>query len=282
MSEAPVVADRFIGKVAVVTGASRGIGAATALRLAAEGASVALVARSLGPRPGIDGSLEETAAKARTHGVPVLVVRADLSDPASRATVIPTTQEALGKIDILVNNAAAAIYGSMLDMPARRSRILMEMNYFAPLDLIQGVVPGMRAQSAGWIVNLTSSAALHRPGPPFYGGTRVAHMGGYGASKSALDRITNAIAMELWGTGIRVNAIRPRKAVLTEGAQIVAGDLLRAEALEPMEAMVEAIIALCECPEGETGRVLASLDLLESSRRPIMALDGSAFSAPPR
>jgi citronellol/citronellal dehydrogenase len=140
-------------------------------------------------------------------------------------------------------------------------------------------IPGMRAQSAGWIVNLTSSAALHRPGPPFDGGTRVAHMGGYGASKSALDRITNAIAMELWGTGIRVNAIRPRKAVLTEGAQIVAGDPLRAEALEPM---VEAIIALCECPEGETGRVLASLDLLESSRRPIMALDGSAFSAPPR
>jgi citronellol/citronellal dehydrogenase len=279
VSEASVGADRFIGKVAVVTGASRGIGAATALRLAAEGASVALVARSLGPRPGIDGSLEETAAKARTHGVPVLVVQADLSDPASRATVIPTIQEALGKIDILVNNAAAAIYGSMVDMPAKRSRILMEMNYFAPLELIQDVVPGMRAQSAGWIANLTSSAALHRPGPPFDGGTRVAHMGGYGASKSALDRITNAIAMELWGTGIRVNAIRPRKAVLTEGAQIVAGDLLRAEALEPM---VEAIIALCECPEGETGRVLAILDLLESSRRPIMALDGSAFSAPPR
>jgi citronellol/citronellal dehydrogenase len=257
----------FAGKVAVVTGASRGIGAAAALRLAAEGAAVGLVARSLDSRAGIGGSLQETADKARSFGAQVVAVPADLSDPASRATIIPTISAALGTVDILVNNAAAAVYSPALEMSAKRRRLLMEVNYFAPVELTAAVVPGMRARGAGWVVNLTSSAALQRPGPPFEGGAEVAHMGSYGAAKAALDRITNAIAMELWGTGIRVNAVRPRKAVLTESARLLAGDLLADATLEPMEAMIDAIIALCQCAEHETGQVLVSLDLVRARTR---------------
>jgi NAD(P)-dependent dehydrogenase (short-subunit alcohol dehydrogenase family) len=269
----------FSGKVAVVTGASRGIGAATALRLAAEGAALGLVARGRSPREGLGGTLEEMADKARAFGVPVVAVPADLSDPAARATIIPTVREALGTVDILVNNAASAISGSALDMSAKRRRILMELNYFAPVELIQAVVPGMQTRGAGWIVNLTSSAALQRTVPSFGKAPEAPHMGSYGASKAALDRITNAIAMELQGTGIRVNAVRPRKAVLTEASSLLDASLLQGDTLEPMETMVEAVVALCECAEDETGRVLASLDLLAESGRPVRALDGSVRSA---
>ena len=204
------------GKRAVVTGASRGIGAAIALRMAAEGADVAIVARTVDHHPTLAGSLRETAEKLAPFGGRVVVVVADLGDGVDRERIIGEAVEGLGgPVDILVNNAAAAIYQPLVDYPLKRRRLTFEVNVHAPLDLAQGVIPAMIERGEGWILNISSATARHNPGPPFEGEGPRSTLGVYGMSKAALNRLTNALAMELWGTGIRVNTLEPRAAVLS-------------------------------------------------------------------
>src|SRR5688572_20127289 len=107
------MAGRFRGRNAVVTGASRGIGAALAERLAAEGANVAVVARTVDAHDHLAGSLSETLERCRRHGARVEAIAADLADEGSRAAIVPRALELFeGRVDVLVNNAAAAIYRS--------------------------------------------------------------------------------------------------------------------------------------------------------------------------
>ena len=159
---------RFGGRRALVTGASRGIGAAVAERLAAEGADVAITARTLARHPTLAGSLRETAARLEGHGGRVVVVAADLADEAGRARIVPEVEAGLGgSVDILVNNAAAAIYQPVADYPLRRRHLLFEVNVQAPLDLAQAVLPPMVDRGEGWIVNVSSATARPVAGPPF-------------------------------------------------------------------------------------------------------------------
>jgi citronellol/citronellal dehydrogenase len=267
---------RLAGRRALVTGASRGIGAAVARRLAAEGADVALVARTLDAHPTLPGSLRETARAVEAHGRRVSVVVADLSDPEDRDRVVPEAVAGLGgPLDVLVNNAAAAIYQPLADFPLRRRRLTFEVNVHAPLDLAQAAVPAMVEGGEGWVVNLTSAAARHTPGPPFPPDGLRSTIGIYGASKAALDRMTNALAVELEGTGVRVNAIEPRVAVLSEGAAVLVGHLLDEGAVESMEEMVEAVVALCDCDADLTGGVHVSLELIERLGVPVRLRDGT-------
>ena len=192
---------RFKGRRAIVTGASRGIGAAIAHRLAAEGADVAITARTLDRHPTLGGSLHETANRLERFGRMVAVITADLADPDDRLRVIPEATRALeGPIDILVNNAAAAIYQPLLDFPLRRRRLTFEVNVHAPLDLAQAVLPSMVDRSEGWVVNV-SSATAHLWQPPFPLGPLGSSTGVYGASKAALNRLTNALGIRVGHLG---------------------------------------------------------------------------------
>ncbi|MEX2254714.1 MAG: SDR family NAD(P)-dependent oxidoreductase [Acidimicrobiia bacterium] len=267
---------RFEGKKAIVTGASRGIGAAVAERLAAEGADVVVTARTVDRHDHLAGSLNETLARCRAYGTAVEAVAADLADADSRANIVPEAFAALGgRVDILVNNAAAAIYDSMLDYPLRRRRLMFEVNLQAPIDLTQAVIPMMRAQGAGWIVNLSSATARPAPGPPFRTEGVGATIGVYGATKAALNRITNAFAVELHGSGIRINTVEPRAAVMSEGAEALVGDIVTDDMVEPMETMVEGVTALCDCEPDRTGGVHVSLDLIAELGATTMTLDGT-------
>jgi short-subunit dehydrogenase len=253
------MSNRFAGRSALVTGASRGIGASVARALAAEGADVAIVARSVDPIAKISGSLKETADEIRQMGRRCVVIGADLSDAEDRSRIVTEALGGLDNVDILVNNAAAAIYGPPEHYSLKRRRLSMEVNYHAPADLMQEVIPLMTAGGEGWIVNLTSAAARPAVGPPFVVGVEI---GLYGATKAALNRLTNAMGASLYGTGIRVNAVMPRAAVLSEGADALVGDTLRPDQVEPMEKMVEAVMALCDCEADRTGQVYVSLDLI--------------------
>jgi citronellol/citronellal dehydrogenase len=263
---------RFAGRRAIVTGASRGIGAGMAVRLAAEGADVAIVARSLDHHPTLPGSLRATAERMAPFGGRVVTVVADLSDPDDRDRIVPEAVAGLGgSADILVNNAAAAIYQPLADFPRRRRQLTFAVNVEAPLDLMQAVLPSMRASGEGWIVNLSSATARPRSGPPFVKGAPPT-MAVYGASKAALNRLTNALADEVWGEGIRVNTVEPRAAVMTEGASALVGRVPD-EQIESLEEMVEAAVALCDCPPERTGQMVVSLDLLVELERPILSID---------
>jgi NAD(P)-dependent dehydrogenase (short-subunit alcohol dehydrogenase family) len=182
-----------------------------------------------------------------------------------------------GHVEILVNNAAAAIYQPLADFPLRRRKIIFEANVHATLDLAQAAIPAMQAAGEGWIVNLSSASAKHWTGPPFDMGAQGSTIAIYGASKAALNRITNGLGAELYGTGIRVNTVEPRAAVLSEGAAALVGATLRPDQIESIEEMVEGVLALCDCPEDFTGRVTVSLDLIESMKLEVKGLDSEAW-----
>ncbi|MCA9509959.1 MAG: SDR family NAD(P)-dependent oxidoreductase [Myxococcales bacterium] len=267
---------RFEGRNAIVTGASRGIGAATSERLAAEGANVLLVARTLDQHDHLAGSLRETAERCRKYGTRIEVLTADLADAESRAQVVPAALDAFaGRVDVLVNNAAAAMYALNADFPLKRRRVTFEVNVHAPVDLMQAVLPQMVERGEGWIVNLSSGSAPLVAGPPFDLPPAARTIGVYGASKAALNRLTNAFAAEFCGAGIRINTVEPRAAVLSEGAEVLVGEHLSADQIESMEAMVEAIVALCCCERARTGGVLESLALLDEVGATVMTLDAT-------
>ena len=255
---------RLAGRRALVTGASRGIGAAVAERLSAEGADVAITARTLESHPTLPGSLRETAERMDRPDARVATVVADLTDEDDRSRIVPEAESALGgPLDILVNNAAAAIYQPLADYPLRRRRLVFEVNVHAPMDLAQAVIPGMVDRGDGWIVNVSSGSARHAEGPPFPDTALGSTIAVYGASKAALNRLTAGLAFELWGTGVRVNSIEPRAAVMSEGAEVLVGEHLSEDQFEPMATMVEATLALCDGPPERTGGLWVSLDLLD-------------------
>ncbi|NCY15963.1 MAG: SDR family oxidoreductase [Actinobacteria bacterium] len=257
--------DRFRGRRVLVTGSSRGIGAGIAERMAAEGADVVLTARTLEAHDHLAGSLNETAARLRTYGTNVGIVVADLTDEADRARIVPEAAEALGgHIEILINNAAASIQAPLIGFPVKRRNI----------NLALAALPAMVAAGEGWIVNLSSGAAKQWDGPPFDVGPQGPRTAAYGASKAALNRITNGLAAEVYGTGVRVNTVEPRAAVLSEGAAALVGATLRPDQIESMEEMVEGTLVLCDCAPEVTGRITVSLDNIAEWGVTVRGLDG--------
>jgi NAD(P)-dependent dehydrogenase (short-subunit alcohol dehydrogenase family) len=273
------------GKTALITGASRGIGAAIAARFGAEGATVIVTARTLSGKgsdyggQALDGSVEDVVRMIERHGGTAFGWRCDMADPAARATMASEVLARFGGIDILVNNATTSggsgTYDTLNDEQYDR---VFWVNVKGPLDLIQRFAPGMAARGRGWILNLTSKAAAHPPGPPFSPLYRAGGMILYGAAKAALDRLTTGLAAELSGSGVAVNALAPVSVVWTPGAAASGLEKYRNAPdwqEEPVEGMAEAALALCTVdPEVVTGRVVASTPFLAETGRRIRTLDG--------
>jgi NAD(P)-dependent dehydrogenase (short-subunit alcohol dehydrogenase family) len=257
------------GRIALVTGASRGIGKGTAIRLAAEGADVAVLARSTGA-VNLGWSMGQTVAEIERLGRRALAIELDLGDPSGdRDGVIDQVEAELGGIDILVNNAAAGGYKYFADWDDDELRRMQEVNVWAPWQLTRRALGGMRQRRRGWVLNISSAAAEIPAGPPF-SSSMVARRGtAYGSTKAMLNRFTVSLAVELHGSGIAINALSPQAATATEGvlASIETGRI-KPEQTEPLETMVEAALALCTAdPETLTGRIAYSLDLLHEIGR---------------
>lgn len=259
------------GRVALVTGASKGgTGTAIAVRLAAEGAAVAIVARDA------DG-LAATAERIRALGGIAVPFVVDLADPdGGRATLVERVRDQLGDIDILVNNAASNGYRPFEQWTERQLDIAHQVNVVAPWRLMADAAASMKARGAGSIINITSFAATHPPGPPFPT-TKVALEGsGYGTSKAALNRLTTAAAAELYPYNIAVNALAPQAAIATP--HLVNSGTIPADRFEPLETMAEAALALATTdPATLTGRIVRSIELLLELDRPVHSLDGTSF-----
>lgn len=266
------------GKVAIVTGASRGIGAAIAQRFAAEGAAVAVTARTVEPGVShLDGSLTETVELIEAAGGHAIVIAADLADPAFDATtLVATVEQRLGPVDILVNNAAACFYLPWDTVSARRYDVMFRVNVDAAWQLMTAVLPAMRDREQGWIVNISSMVTDQPIGPPFtpfhadHGATL------YGASKAALERMSSGLAAEVHRHGIAVNVVSPVAAVATPGVAalgLMPGDDTH---VEPVEQMAEAALALATADVATlTSWIGTSEQLLTNLDRDIRNLDGS-------
>jgi citronellol/citronellal dehydrogenase len=268
------------GKIVLVTGASRGIGEAIAIRFGAEGGTVICTARSLDPGTDhLPGSLRETVQRIEALGGTGAAVQCNVANPASREAMIKEVLERFGRVDILVNNAADATYGKTYDqVSARRYQSLFELNLRGPFELIQRVGPGMRERGQGWILNISSKTAEMPAGPPFDRFARSSGVTLYGASKAALNRLTVGLAAEFDGSGVAVNALAPFSVVWTPGADMVGTAQYRKMPgwrEEPAEAMAEAALALCTGnPATVTGLVVYSTEYLEKIGRKVHTLDG--------
>lgn len=266
--------------VALVTGASRGIGRRTALALAAAGHDVAFTARTVAegegripPRHGtggaipVPGSLARTRAEIEALGVRALPVQMDLLDRASVQAAAQTVLDVWGRVDVLVNNAVAHIAGTherFLDLDVDVAEQVATGNYLNQIVLLQAILPAMLEQGGGTIVNLCSgSATSDPPGPPGEGGWGVA----YSASKAAFGRLAGAINAEYRGNGIRAFNLDPGFVITDAGAARGGLDSLKEKGFEatPEEAPGAAVVWLVTDPEAEAflGRVIWTPKLVE-------------------
>jgi len=204
------------GRVALVTGASRGIGAAIAKRFGVEGAKVAITARTLDQHDHLEGSLLETARFIEAHGGQAFPIAGDLADSTCLEGIVRQAESEFGPIDTLVNNAAAAFYLPFTKTSEKRFRVANDINFFAPWQLSQLVVPGMCERGEGWILNI-SSATSFWPKYPFNDFDALSIL--YGSTKAALERFTAGLAAAVSKDGVWVNSMAPVGAVPTEGTE---------------------------------------------------------------
>ncbi|MHA7665090.1 SDR family NAD(P)-dependent oxidoreductase [Mycolicibacterium sp. HS_4_1] len=273
------------GKTALVTGSSRGIGRAIAQRLAAEGATVAVTARGnfpstsvrAGVREVIPGSIQETVQLIEDAGGSAFGVPADLEDPEARDSLVEAVLHRTGRVDIVVNNAGFADYAVVEQMPMTTFDRTIDHYLRIPFALTKAVVPHMKDQGAGWIVNIGSVTGV-APTRPYRDYNKTAGDVIYASCKAALHRFTQGVAAELLDANIAVNCVGPSTAVRTPGATALIPDSFPTE---PVEYLAETVLAMCHAPAAErTGLVAFSLHYPWSQELTVHSLDGRTVLPP--
>ncbi|HEY2332624.1 MAG TPA: SDR family NAD(P)-dependent oxidoreductase [Acidimicrobiales bacterium] len=286
---------RLVGRVAIVTGASRGLGKAIAEGFAREGAAVAVVARTEAEwDPRLPGTIHETVAGIVASGGRAVAVAADLADPGAPDRLVEEARAALGPIDILVNNAALTVpgrppapgsepstgtrpapapapapgsgrppanmgRGSFLAFPLKGFRLHFEIGLFATYRLMQLVLPDMVEAGRGAVVNISSQAAFV-PGEGPYPVAGASGSLAYGGNKAAMHHLTQTVAAEMAPHGISVNALLPSEPVITPGNLVAAAGITDWASPEDFaEATVRVVLA---DPAVMTGQILWSEDVL--------------------
>src|SRR5689334_2034614 len=279
---------RLDGKVVVVTGASRGIGADVARLFAAEGGRVVCAARTVkeGQHP-LAGSLEQTVGAIREAGGEAHAVGANIAEPPECERLIREARQRYGPIDVLINNAALTYYVPIKDYPIGKWLRSWAVNFHAPFILSQLVLGDMVPRRTGAIVNISSGSAIG-PGRGPYPDPAVGARGGtcYGAEKAALERFTQGLASEVFQYGVSVTSVAPSQVVPTPGTvyhRLVSG--LDDPRGEPPILMARAALLLATEPvERVSGRVTYSQQILrefgwiESARGRGVDSRGSGYS----
>jgi len=276
------------GKVAIVTGASRGIGQQIAELFASEGARVVCAARTLneGDHRMLEGSLLRTVDLIRWKGGEATAVTADVSNEPECIALVHAARQAYGPIDILVNNAALNYYEPAETYPTSRWLRCFAINVHAPFILAKEVLADMIPRRSGAIVNISSGAAIG-PGRGPYEDQEVRGGAMYGTTKAAIERFTQGLAQEVAHyQGISVTAVSPSQVVPTPGTihhKLVSGvDDPKGE--PPMLMARAALLLASEPAETVNGRVTYSQQILkefgwiEEAKGRGVTIRGSGFS----
>ena len=238
--------------VALITGASRGIGKQLAVDLATAGHDLVVCARSTADQPTkLPGTIDETAELARANGAEVLVAPLDVRAEEAVAALADEVYERFGRCDLLINNAAVAVPGATLENSTKRWRLATDINVHGPFYLMYYFCPRMRDAGVGRVINISSSASV---GVTF---GRIS----YTVTKRALEAMTEGFAHELAGS-VSVNCIRLELSVWSEGYAFTLGDVDTSDFEDPV-IMSDAVLWMAEQPLDYTGKVVTIADLRE-------------------
>jgi short-subunit dehydrogenase len=226
------------GKVAIITGASEGIGRATARALALEGAKVVLAARNR-------ARLEELAEELRRQNLEAHVVPTDICDPEAVRQMVERAFEHFDRIDVLINNAGQSAAGTVAGVAPAVFRQIMDLNVYGALYAIQAVVPKMREGGGGVIVNISSMVSK----------LRIPGLGTYAATKAALNLLSATARVELAAENIRVITVFPRTTA-TEFGKHALGDM---QLRERQRARAAAGGQTVDTPEFVAGKILEAV-----------------------
>lgn len=258
------------GRVAIITGSSRGIGRDIAHAYAAAGAAVVIGARSeeTRPDPRLPGTIHEVASEIEAAGGQALALRLEMRDTESIEACVAATVERFGRLDIVVNNAAAFVGNLLERIEPRHVDVMMQVNVRGPLAMVRAALPHLLAAAerdgAAHVINISSRAARF-PGPgPYAGleGMRAAAAPLYGTTKAALERLSQELAMELEPDRIAVNVLSPQGGIKTPGVLFGQSDPQSPRLdFETAEAMAKAALWIARQPPSFTGHILYDEEL---------------------
>lgn len=245
------------GKVAIVTGSSRGIGKVIAVHLARAGVSVVVTGRSETSTSELPGSIGETKMTIEASGGRAIALRADVTSDDDLHRIVDETIRTFGRVDILVNNAAyLEVRGGFLDGTVASLDVSFRANVRAPFLLTQLVAAKMKETGGGTVIHISSGAAVH-PEPPVPDGPPPMFREElvYAMTKAALDRFSTGIAREMMASNISSVSIWPGF-TLTERFQIAPPPGMDIADAEPPEGCAEAVVRVCRDPMAYNGKVV--------------------------
>jgi citronellol/citronellal dehydrogenase len=245
---------RLKNRAALVTGASRGIGREIALAFAREGASLILAAKTTHPNPKLPGTLPEVAAEVEALGAECLAIQCDVRDSDRITETVQQGLARFGKVDILINNAGALWWRPVLDTPAKRFDLVMDVNVRAAFLMSQAVLPSMIENRWGHIVNMSPPVDL----------AKLPGFTAYFISKFGMTLLSMGLAGELRGQNIAVNSLWPVTAIDTAAVRnfgVGTEDQWRKPSIVA-DATVELV---CKPPSEVTGKALSDEEILRAA-----------------
>ncbi len=243
------------GKVAIVTGSSRGLGKAIAIGFAREGAEVVVAARTEVENEKLPGTIHKTVEEIQKLGRRAVSVKCDVTDEQSVNGMVQKALSEFGRVDILVNNAGTAFYYPVIETPLKRWELVLKVNLTGVFLCSKAVLPHMVKQKSGSIINISSLAADEKVAGKVSTGLA------YAVAKAGLDRFTYGLAAELGKFNIAVNCLKPYGVVDTEGMRFWVKEEERKDWVTPEKMVKCAVFLAQQDARGVTGRVATDEEL---------------------